>query len=1032
MMDIDTLHIIQPEHLGKLQLNYELEMRNYIPLQGDTSRTRTEFLRRAIRNETDNEMARLRLKSPYTFENDYDEFLALLDDMNIQLQSASCRKDLMMEATNLVHLIWRAKRLQANTAAQIALRVHMMCATDKLWEKFSELVSESTDSDKFDENEMRLFFGNDSIGHSSRSSKSHVESSISNNINSIAVATASSENGNNAFRPHSTHVNGDHIPPSYNTPGARSQLNESRATDQVEPNHTLNSTPVDPESRFRELCQNYEEGNNQMAIIKDMMRCFSELSGNVRDLSGQVAKQVDANKVLNDKLDKSIEELKEQIVNTSTRVNSETTQYNESINALQQNDSNDSDVQIIEPSNTRIGVNNENPNSVRNIVDIQPSKNQIGPITNANHENILLQRDNVIHADGSSMQRASLQVSRPTFNPIDFIAPSIQSILGFQNLQMLNLGEQISINRNELLKIVSSVAQTPNARLLPTTEKHTLGNDEHNSVLPEIPMQSEPRRLTFSSTDTVIDSSEASRSNAPNNEKNGDVPTYVNSGNNYPIPKISKRANSQTSEPFRVRIDTPPISPVQCNQNTQPSQNANREPNSNIVNSQSIPNYIPNSKKPIDSHYYQNNRPYSGYRNDLNALNPLNPPNRQSNLNHNDRSVHDNNNNRHGIGIVNNANAHNEHGSHLSNRDSDYNYSRSHSSNPMHRWNIKFSGSLTAAEANRTTIALKAEDFLQKVKRMMHSEHISREEALEKIEYLLSDSAEDWYKAYSRHIRNWDDFEREFKAEYCREDFEFELFKKINSTVQRENEALNEYVNKMLALIYTLTNPWEDRLIIHTILGNMRAEYSSTIRLLNPATVRQLSEFVRRMDPSKTVPKVESKPYYEQPRVFRFSRGKENQMKFQHKRDVNEVHVTLPSDLHVEEENEESCDTDDELEVYVEENESVPIKNIPNYRKVFPPSVRSKKVDKNQPSDRLFHCFDCGGAGHTALICDSPTGKPFCQLCGKRNVNIRTCGCEKAKAYLDRFSQSKNDHPRPLSNRSSVMGVNNASTSLTQ
>lgn len=137
----------------------------------------------------------------------------------------------------------------------------------------------------------------------------------------------------------------------------------------------------------------------------------------------------------------------------------------------------------------------------------------------------------------------------------------------------------------------------------------------------------------------------------------------------------------------------------------------------------------------------------------------------------------------------------------------------------------------------------------------------------------------------------------------------------------------------------------------------------------------------------------------------------------------------MPPGSVIEENTEESGDTDDELEIYIEENESVPIKSIHNYRKFIPTSMRNRNVDKNTLPPKIYHCFDCGAVGHTAIICDKPSGKPFCGVCGKKGVTARTCGCPKALIHMSRYEQSKNGVNRPSTTTIAEMDVNNQSKS---
>lgn len=550
-MDISTLHITKPMELGDLQLKYELNLRNYVPLNGELRSKHWKFLEQAIRNETENEMARLRLKSPYSFEEDYNEFSTLLNQMKIELNNASCRNILRCQASDLIHLVLRAKRLAANTEYEIALQMNLIHVTERLWNKFKYLMSHLTGYERFGENELHPFFENDSIGHSSKSSQSYMVPSNSINKNQIDVVPAKSENDSIVFRPHNIQLNGEYITSKYHT--SSSQLNLSHGNDQVEPNHSLNNTPVDSESRVREICRNCEENNDKMTLIKEMIFCYNRLAVNVRDYCDQFVSQININKTEIDKFNISIEEWKQQILNNTMRLDNEMNRRDKLLNLPRQSVSND-DVQITEQHNTRIGENEEKLCSYHNRVDNQQLQSQTktlsvtNNIADMNQENFLLQRDNVNIADSNSIHRAPTQAFHPNSNALDFLIPNIRNIFGLHDRQTLNLDESITINRRELLNIAPLIVQYQNAGMLPTAEKHEISNanNEHSLISPVKPLQTQ---LTFANNNIVQNGSENSRTNAQNNINNCDLPTSVKQTNDLinSVPIANGANNSQNN-----------------------------------------------------------------------------------------------------------------------------------------------------------------------------------------------------------------------------------------------------------------------------------------------------------------------------------------------------------------------------------------------------------------------------------------------------------------------------------------------------
>lgn len=1047
-MNTENLNIIQPENLGNRQLRYELELRHYKAATGDTRRTRTEFLRQQIRLETNDRNMREQLSSPYEFETDFDEFKALLEQMKTDLKTAITRDDLIAEASNLVHLYWRAWRLPANLSGEIAIRANVVYQTEKLWDKFLSIIENSAENERYAPNELSEYFRaasnsrfisqansvNNDNNHSAHS-ENHSDANPNHNnhdrptenrvpngqqLDDVEPNSQSRDNVSNQtvnLQPHSTQINGGLVLPNYNTPGISQGANPS-VPNENEQNNALNSTAVSNDTRVEELFRNYQEGNDQMRLIHDMMKNFKEMSSAVGGLSSELSQMRRDHKEKQDELMKEVVELRDEVRDTSSRMN-----------AIETNRSlNDTDSELF-PVATR--QQNQPPTTSdqgrSNGVERESIGNLVNPSipVSQNQRNIVMRRANVMHSDGSSTQRASLRVSQQNFsNSLPFV-----DIFGLQNPSLSNFNYPITVNRDHLPPNI--VISNPTAMPVANTPAITNQNER------------QPRQLFVgnsnnnSATTSQNDNSSSSQS-IGNGQPNPVQTSSVNPANNLPSnlniathsqPEVNRNQmdNANPSNSWNGRRDPPAIR-VNNNNNRndfgEHAVNSHSYHNVNQDNSQngqaSHPNLIRyqprnynNQNRDDNNQFYQNNR----YRNPPNTYNrPFRAPTPLVNN-------HVNNN----AGLNNEFNDNNV----IQDPVATYNPNRTSRSNksggnPMHKWNFKFSGTLTAAEASRTTLALKAEDFLRKVKRMMRSEQVDDEEAFDKIEYLLSDDAERWYKAYAKKFSNWSEFQKEFKEEYCPEDFEFQLMKKINSTVQHENESLNSYINNMLSLINTLNVEWPEKQIIHTLLGNMRSEFSAPIRLHNPTTLNQFSELTRRLDVT-TVCDRPSKPYYNKPQTFRFTKGQENRMTFTPRNDLNEVHVELPPNLLVED---GECDTDDEMQVFIEESENVPIKSIHNYRQFFPANVRSKNADRSNAPERIYHCFDCGKEGHTALICDSPTGQAFCRSCGKKNVTTRTCDCPRARAYMERFS--KNGYGRPSTSNFSEMGVSKTTTSSTQ
>lgn len=310
---------------------------------------------------------------------------------------------------------------------------------------------------------------------------------------------------------------------------------------------------------------------------------------------------------------------------------------------------------------------------------------------------------------------------------------------------------------------------------------------------------------------------------------------------------------------------------------------------------------------------------------------------------------------------------------------------------PVFHWKISFSGD----ETKKDTTDLNINEFLYQVDIHKQSLHISDDEMLGQVVWLLSGTARTWYYAYFRNFSNWSTFIDLLRKRFLSPYYEQDALDEISKRVQKKNEAPLAYLNHMVMLFQTLPNVVEEGRMVHIIQRNLRPEFQPHVGPWEPKTLAQLERILSLLQTSKAVTPAEPerRPFFRRPSF----------------RKVNEI------------ENQEADDpgeydfTEDEVLALMRETFFRRKKNGTDNRKDrSTPTAQSKPDAKlttsTKPTDGA--CFNCGQKGHGFRVCPEPRKGLFCYLCGAEGKKTFDCECSKnGAACLENETEQSAEAP---------------------
>lgn len=316
---------------------------------------------------------------------------------------------------------------------------------------------------------------------------------------------------------------------------------------------------------------------------------------------------------------------------------------------------------------------------------------------------------------------------------------------------------------------------------------------------------------------------------------------------------------------------------------------------------------------------------------------------------------------------------------------------------PIHKWNIRFSGMTNCSELKSGDTELDSYEFLEKVNKLRISENISTDILLSRIDCLLLGIAKTWFKAYQDDFDSWETFVNEFKRQFQKENFELELRKRMQETIQNKDELPSNYVLRMICLANRLGTRLSETEKVAYVMNGLHESIAGPIRLFKPKTIRELSDLLKSYDSNKVIPIGEPAP--QQKRSFSYnSYYNKNHMRQNFNKQLEEMEKSPFAS--------ESNDNDDncsEFSFVVDANEvdTVKMKNIHDYKNKF---SRDFKYDKGQ-SEKRYYCYNCGEPDHTHATCRRDR-KLFCYGCGKLDVHTLDCDCLRSQRF--KTTHSKN------------------------
>uniref|UniRef100_A0A1Y1KZF6 CCHC-type domain-containing protein n=1 Tax=Photinus pyralis TaxID=7054 RepID=A0A1Y1KZF6_PHOPY len=240
---------------------------------------------------------------------------------------------------------------------------------------------------------------------------------------------------------------------------------------------------------------------------------------------------------------------------------------------------------------------------------------------------------------------------------------------------------------------------------------------------------------------------------------------------------------------------------------------------------------------------------------------------------------------------------------------------------PVLKWNLKFTG-------KPTDMSLSA--FLERVKELKISRHISDKELFDSANDLFSEIALIWFRANKSKVSDWEGLTRLLREEFQPRNYNDMLFKQIKERTQHPDESMGIYTAYMDNHFQRLTVKIPESARLKILLDNMAPFYKIglALQIKNIKSVSELLELARELEANRI--------------------------------SVNDYVPPPPKSKNILE-RDLAC-------IYSD-----------------PPPV-----DEVGAMASNVKCFRCNQLGHIAINCRNRQGK-FCYKCKKPNFTVRTC-----------------------------------------
>lgn len=283
----------------------------------------------------------------------------------------------------------------------------------------------------------------------------------------------------------------------------------------------------------------------------------------------------------------------------------------------------------------------------------------------------------------------------------------------------------------------------------------------------------------------------------------------------------------------------------------------------------------------------------------------------------------------------------------------------------VRKWGIKFDGQSDPIS------------FLERVQELRKCYNFSEPELLVALPELLKDKVLLWYRNNQTTWRTWDNFVRDFKAQYLPPRFQFWLAEEIRSRTQGQNETMAEFVTALQTIMrrHGELDPVQQ---LERIYGNLKPEYKMYIRRRDFQTLAELLKLGGEYEALQSATNMFCPPPAPA-QAYIFETAYNNKK-------MRSPGVCKPTNIPVG----ATQPSAEPSHLSLQGAQAGPGEEV---QKVSAQGILQQNPQGGFSRQRV--CWRCGRPGHWRTQCKYPA-KLFCSWCGRQGVFSRDCTCRQS------------------------------------